>query len=403
MRIDRAYKGVTESTLTLFDDGMCDGPILTIGEQCLMYTRRDESGEIPARGCTRSRHVMYAEEDLKYLDGLNEAAPKSSVFGRVETWPEGAGNKEPLPGATVSLTGPDGVRTAVAGESGQYAFEGLNPGAYRVSATLPGFDMPAQDFGVLSADVAPRGCAAVDVTLSKHFPGAIGGQLTRSDERPAPAGIDLALLRVVDDEYSRIVAEVTTNEQGEYEFTSVRPGKYKIAVHLCCFPTPAAPYRPIYWPSATTEEDASEIVISDDAVPRRYDFLLPPQLRTETVHCLVRLPNGRAAAGVQVWILKLPDVRDTEDSGSCCALVAEAVTGEDGGFAFQAVEGVNYRFKDASLINSHARFTCRAVVPTLPMVNRRMNLPPTFVPERNTSPDAFTRSRIARFSSSVPR
>ena len=36
MRIDRAYKGVAEQELVLFDDGMCDGPDLHVGEQYLM-------------------------------------------------------------------------------------------------------------------------------------------------------------------------------------------------------------------------------------------------------------------------------------------------------------------------------------------------------------------------------
>src|SRR5207247_11391900 len=40
MRVDHAYKGVSEKTLVLFDDGMCDGPSLQIGQQYLMYTGR---------------------------------------------------------------------------------------------------------------------------------------------------------------------------------------------------------------------------------------------------------------------------------------------------------------------------------------------------------------------------
>src|ERR1700730_8949893 len=105
MRIDRAYKGVSEPELILFDDGMCDGPELQIGEQYLMYTRRLDEGDVPSRGCTRSRHVKFAEEDLKYLKGLNEAAPTARVFGQVASWPKGAREKRLLPGAVVTLQG----------------------------------------------------------------------------------------------------------------------------------------------------------------------------------------------------------------------------------------------------------------------------------------------------------
>lgn len=94
MRIDRVYKGVSEPALVLFDDGMCDGPDLRLGEQYLMYTRRDEEGKVPFRGCTRSRLVVYAEEDLKYLDSLGQLAPTASVFGQVMVETDG-------PGATI--------------------------------------------------------------------------------------------------------------------------------------------------------------------------------------------------------------------------------------------------------------------------------------------------------------
>ena len=38
VRIDKAYKGISEETVVLYDDGMCDGPSLRVGEQYLMYT-----------------------------------------------------------------------------------------------------------------------------------------------------------------------------------------------------------------------------------------------------------------------------------------------------------------------------------------------------------------------------
>lgn len=50
MRVDRAYKGVSEGTLVLFDDGMCDGPDLEVGQQYLIYTHRFGDGDVPSRG-----------------------------------------------------------------------------------------------------------------------------------------------------------------------------------------------------------------------------------------------------------------------------------------------------------------------------------------------------------------
>src|SRR5215475_10550974 len=38
MRTDKAYKGLLEKTVKLFEYGMCDGPHIEVGQQYLMYT-----------------------------------------------------------------------------------------------------------------------------------------------------------------------------------------------------------------------------------------------------------------------------------------------------------------------------------------------------------------------------
>jgi hypothetical protein len=75
MRIDKAYKGISEETVMLYADGMCDGPSLRVGEQYLVYTHDDGTGHLPSRGCTRSRNVKYADEDLAFLNSLAGAEP----------------------------------------------------------------------------------------------------------------------------------------------------------------------------------------------------------------------------------------------------------------------------------------------------------------------------------------
>jgi hypothetical protein len=343
MRVDRAYKGVSEAALTLYDDGMCDGPELEVGEQYLMYTHRNEDGGIPSRGCTRSRHVKFAEEDLWYLESLNEAAPTARVYGSIVAWPEDSGDRLPLAGAIVKLAGPVETVTTNADDKGRYSFEGLIPGKYSVSASQPGFDMPLRDYGLFSAEVTARGCAAINVTLAKHWPGTVSGRLMRSDGTPASAGIDLTLYRITENgDRDPIGDEVLTDERGAYEFQSVRAGRYKIALHPCCFPTGKAPYRPIYWPAATNEDNASEIVIDEASGPRKYDFHLPPELRSVTAHGVVRLPSGKAAGGVKVWILRLSDEADADTPKACCAVVDEIETDENGRFTFKAIEGIEY-------------------------------------------------------------
>ena len=346
MRIDRAYKGVSEKELILFDDGMCDGPHLSVGEQYLMYTQRFGEGDVPARGCTRSRHVKFAEQDMAYLEGLENAPPVARIFGRVQFWPDGPGNAEPLAGASVHLhSGDREASTVTADGQGQYSFDGLNRGKYTISAEIAGFHMPEHDYGTLSATLEPRSCAQIDVTVKRNWPGSISGRLVRSDGSPAAAGIDLRLIRLADSEdgvESPLAGEVNTDERGEYTFQHLPPGKYKVVVHWCCFPVVEAPYPAIYWPVGKSEEEGWVIVVGKSAGGQHYDFLLPPEVRSTTVSGQVLVSDGQPASGTKVWLLKLPDGENADEENKCCDFVEAMDVGAEGRFSFKILEGVKY-------------------------------------------------------------
>jgi hypothetical protein len=60
MRIDKAYKGVSDKSVVLWDSHMCDGPRPRIGEQYLMYTARTgpgacRGGDVHAAGTSAMR------------------------------------------------------------------------------------------------------------------------------------------------------------------------------------------------------------------------------------------------------------------------------------------------------------------------------------------------------------
>jgi hypothetical protein len=338
MRVDRDYKGTSEGTLVVFDDGPCDGPELEVGQHYLMYTHRLGDGDVPSRGCTRSRNVKYAAEDLQYLDALDKAAPTGTIFGQVAAWPEGRSGDTPIQGAAVVIQGQGDTLTTMADGQGHYSFSGLKPAAYKVSASLPGFRMPSVEHEGVEAKVEARGCAVADVAMRKNWPGTIRGSLMRPDGTPAMAGIDLNLIRVEGrgkNKFSKplFYEEVQTNEQGEYSFLGVAPGRYKVVVHALGFPTPAVPYPQIYWPSASTEPGGSEIRISNAAVSRRFNFRLPPEVKSTVVSGVVLQADGRPAGGAKIQILKLPDYAITGiDANSDAA----------GHFSFTAMDGFDY-------------------------------------------------------------
>ena len=86
---------------------------------------------------------QIGSQNLRFLIALLltatfAAAQTASLSGRVSD-DSGA----VVPGAAVSINGPGGLRAATANASGDYAFAGLTPGNYRISAAAPQLTMPA--------------------------------------------------------------------------------------------------------------------------------------------------------------------------------------------------------------------------------------------------------------------
>lgn len=181
MRVDRAYKGVRESSLILRDDGMCDGPDLQLGQQYLMYTFRPEAGDIPSRGCTRSRHLKYAAEDLKFLNSLAAGPLVPHVYGRVQRRSiVDYGPDQPLPGVQVQLTGPAGSRVTTTDAGGTYRFDDLQPETYTVTAISKDYRMTYFPLGHgPTVTVAPHSCAFAIILMESTRQDAVGLSVIR--------------------------------------------------------------------------------------------------------------------------------------------------------------------------------------------------------------------------------
>lgn len=88
MNVDRAFKGALNKMIDLFDTGMCDGPFLQVGKQYLMYTSGDPNRAVSARGCTRSRRIEDADEDLKFLELYSAGKASTHLDGTVRFRPD---------------------------------------------------------------------------------------------------------------------------------------------------------------------------------------------------------------------------------------------------------------------------------------------------------------------------
>jgi hypothetical protein len=334
MRVDRVYKGASQETLILVTDyRACADPDLQVGGRYMIYADRLESGDVASAGCSRSGPLIHAEEDLKYLDNLRDAAPTGFILGNVVRRDETHGDEAAV-GARVEVRGPDGTRQMTVDGGGKYYFDGLKPGTYSIMASQPGFRLASEARGA-TATVAARGCDVVNLALRKDWPSAIEGRVTSSEGTSAPSGIGVTLIPVQprDDEYigGLFRAETQTDDNGEYSFRAVPPGRYKIGINLYG-PTPDAPYLGTYWPSASTEAASGSVEIRV-GVAIHCDFRLAPRLKTTVVEGIVVRPDGEPAAGARVELL-----RKSDNSISGEMPTADAA----GHFLFRALEGFEY-------------------------------------------------------------
>jgi protocatechuate 3,4-dioxygenase beta subunit len=187
------------------------------------------------------------------LDGLRAGATRlGSVSGMVFEDMDADGmrgvNDPPVVGASVTAETAHGSFSAVTDESGAYMIEGLPPGTVVVSFILPDGMMftRRQDGGSMAettdvnqsrtrALTLVMGGALYDVDAGAMRSGSIGdfawidsnmNGMQDYDEL-GMAGLALTLERGADGQWTK-AGETTTDANGYYEFSGVRPGTYRL-------------------------------------------------------------------------------------------------------------------------------------------------------------------------------
>ena len=157
------------------------------GEQYLVYA--DElDGRLLVSGCSRTRRIAEAKEDLEYLRSLSTRAPVGRVFGRVTVQSQHPTEPDeveyrPMADLPVSVSGVGFLRDVRTDESGRYEVTNVpvGPVDIEVGTSLPR-SPETGDWRILD----PRGCVAADFVLSPVAPGARRDVGTLRLKTPAP-------------------------------------------------------------------------------------------------------------------------------------------------------------------------------------------------------------------------
>ncbi|TWT90560.1 Serine-aspartate repeat-containing protein D precursor [Pseudobythopirellula maris] len=263
--------------------------------------------------------------------------------------------EDPIAGATVKLLGADGSATGATtttDANGYYEFTGLEAGVYGVMETQPAGWFDGKDTaGSLGGDVVddmitlvsiPYGAAAVNYDFGELLAGSIAGRVHASTgpdcdfDNPEILleGVTIELLSAA----GVVVATTTTDVNGEYEFTGLRPGEYSVRELQ-----PAGYYdggeRAGTAGGATTDDLVSGVVIGSDEHAVRYDFCehvganLSGYVYHDRSNDGVKDAGEEPIAGVTVKLLR----GDGTDTGQ------RAVTNSVGLYQFTNLDAGEYR------------------------------------------------------------
>jgi protocatechuate 3,4-dioxygenase beta subunit len=196
--------------------------------------------------------------------------PDARVAGQVID----ALSRAPLPGATVVLT-PIGpglpppvayMPQAVTDANGQFVFQRLFSGRYRLQAQKPGFAPLTGRFEERTMDIA-AGQSITGLELALQTGAVIAGRVVEASGRPL-SGLTVSALRQAAGPDGRTIATTSqmaqTNGAGEFRIASLPEGNYVVIAA----PMPRPPFAPTvsetvlaptYYPG-TPDKDAAQVI-----------------------------------------------------------------------------------------------------------------------------------------------
>ncbi len=275
-----------------------------IGTEYLLYLKHREKveGFWYVWGCRTSLKIEVANDDLLFLNNMNRVRGQtrvsgfyaSDLYGRDDFDLEVAHRK-------ISIIGRNKTYTAITNENGVYELYGLPPGKYRLETPIPpGLMIDNNSYEYVSGVAAPesmpknqmvfilrpKGHVAIDV-LFKEDKG-IRGRVFGPNGKPL---FELSVDLLKAEDFSKSDSE-STDWKGRFEFYSVTPGKYLIALNLEGKRTSDQPFPTLYYPNTATREKAEVLTITSNDLLRDLKIVIPVLDDTISVEGVVLEPNN---------------------------------------------------------------------------------------------------------------
>jgi protocatechuate 3,4-dioxygenase beta subunit len=177
---------------------------------------------------------------------------------------------------------------AMTDASGEFQFEGVEPGAYTITAEHSGFIIDPESRQSV-VNVSSENKAEITVKLLRTA--AISGRVFNEDGDPV-TGANVQIVPVNQKKNSGPESSAVTNDRGEYRAFNVQPGKYRIAVSY----VPRFEQMRVKMQSSKSSREARA---ADTSAVTWYPAALDPRLGQ-----VVNVEGGSDLGGFDVQILR---------------------------------------------------------------------------------------------------
>ncbi len=216
-------RGATTPTSVLTSNNLGCAVDFRVGEPYLIVGAYDPSGNLTTSLCSGTRPLEDVAPLVRHVQDVTAGRARGAlIWGNVVGVKAPGGGSEPMPGARISVTGPDTREVTVDG-NGRFVAEGMTPGTYRVggrTSSLASF-LPLYPRAVTLASIE----SCTEMTLVFERGGRIEGQVNGPDGKPLP-DVDVVIMSQ-DDGYGM---RARTSADGRFSFPRVDAGRYSVTI-----------------------------------------------------------------------------------------------------------------------------------------------------------------------------
>lgn len=266
------------------------------GHSYLIDATRGEGGRLFPKMCGSSGEVTddTTAEFLDYLRRRARGEAKTTLAVRVTD------QYKPVPDVDVTITGPEGGVSRRTSADGTATFDPVKPAKYHVTAARKHYHRDPNSPFDEDVDVLGGACAAAMVALKAE--GAVSGIVRDANGAPV-ASLQLELISApADPKQKRSLHEpffeAKTDEDGQFLFESVSPGRYLLGSNVLGLHTSQVP--PTYYPGQRNMGAAIPIDVKlgegvDDPV-----FMLPDFGRLRDIQVCAIDESGKPLPSVGI-------------------------------------------------------------------------------------------------------